>query len=490
MAYSSVGYDDGVVHNAQVSSGGQDGDIPEGEKGAPSGVASLASDGKHTASEYREATATTPGAMSAAQASQTADIKGDGDITTILLEAIGDLMASESGTGGTIRISPGESVCTAQLALPNTGGLAPVQKSITIQGAGAGHTGDQQLSQPWPPPNGGTILDLRYAAGPKIYTFGSGLLNLRDLSLRDTTDGVQDFIEAGFTTLHIDNVYFYGKNLPSEGTPQMPIRLWAGGFLGFNTVIERCSFNRVAGIYGKAFSNAVIIRDNQWTIGSGGDAAITLDASSPGAFINGCVVMGNLIECADFVTPIKCLGATTQNLFANSFYDPVNGVTTAFHYFDTNAVNNLILDCHSETGFATLTGGPSADKQTIISTNATNQFPKGLRVANAGASVYAEFANGGNKMEIGGMGGGHQYVRGFEGALRIYNTYTGGTLELGAGNRTDDLIIAANGVVIIPRGISATLPVYANNAAAVTGGLAVGRLYRTGGDPDAVCVVH
>jgi hypothetical protein len=34
------------------------------------------------------------------------------------------------------------------------------------------------------------------------------------------------------------------------------------------------------------------------------------------------------------------------------------------------------------------------------------------------------------------------------------------------------------------------LPVYANNAAAVAGGLAVGTLYRSGGDPDTICVVH
>lgn len=34
------------------------------------------------------------------------------------------------------------------------------------------------------------------------------------------------------------------------------------------------------------------------------------------------------------------------------------------------------------------------------------------------------------------------------------------------------------------------LPVYANNAAAIAGGLSVGDFYRTGGDPDAVCVVH
>lgn len=34
------------------------------------------------------------------------------------------------------------------------------------------------------------------------------------------------------------------------------------------------------------------------------------------------------------------------------------------------------------------------------------------------------------------------------------------------------------------------LPVYANNAAAIAGGLVVGDFYRTGGNPDTVCVVH
>ena len=34
------------------------------------------------------------------------------------------------------------------------------------------------------------------------------------------------------------------------------------------------------------------------------------------------------------------------------------------------------------------------------------------------------------------------------------------------------------------------LPIYANNAAAVAGGLTAGAFYRTGADPDPVCVVH
>lgn len=34
------------------------------------------------------------------------------------------------------------------------------------------------------------------------------------------------------------------------------------------------------------------------------------------------------------------------------------------------------------------------------------------------------------------------------------------------------------------------LPVYVDNASAITGGLTAGDFYRTGGDPDLVCVVH
>lgn len=34
------------------------------------------------------------------------------------------------------------------------------------------------------------------------------------------------------------------------------------------------------------------------------------------------------------------------------------------------------------------------------------------------------------------------------------------------------------------------IPVYANNAAAIAGGLSAGNLYRTGANPDPVCVVH
>jgi len=34
------------------------------------------------------------------------------------------------------------------------------------------------------------------------------------------------------------------------------------------------------------------------------------------------------------------------------------------------------------------------------------------------------------------------------------------------------------------------IPVYANNAAALGGGLVAGQIYRTNGDPDTICVTH
>lgn len=443
------------------------------------------------AADLPAATVSTPGAMPAASAAQTVDIKGDGDITTILVEAVNDLMATATGTGGTIRISPGYSVCTAQLPMTNTGGLTPIQKSLTIQGAGAGHTGDQMASQPFPAPYGGTILDMRYAGASKILAQGSGLLTIKDLSFRDTTDGTRAFVEAGFTTLHIDNVYFYGRYLPSEATPQQAIKFWGGGFLGFNTVISRCSFNRVQGIYGLAFSNAVIVRDNMWCVGSGGAAAITLDATGDGAFITGGIYEGNLFETTEFVHPVKLLGTVKENFFNNSFYDPGNGVTLCAYYADTNAINNVIVDCHSEVSAIPLILGPSSAKQTVISAQSATQLPKGIVVVNAGASTLIDMHTpGGNYLYLGGIGSGAQYIKGFEGTMSILNAYSGGGIALGAGNRADDLTINAAGAVTIQRGVSATLPVYVNNAAAIAGGLAAGRFYRTGGDPDAVCVVH
>ena len=84
--------------------------------------------------------------------------------------------------------------------------------------------------------------------------------------------------------------------------------------------------------------------------------------------------------------------------------------------------------------------------------------------------------------------------------VQLYNSKVGGknwglysTLNNGFEiyNITDDHVnpmftITEAGVIVVGTAMS----IYANNAAAVAGGLAVGSLYRTNADPDPVCVVH
>ncbi len=54
------------------------------------------------------------------------------------------------------------------------------------------------------------------------------------------------------------------------------------------------------------------------------------------------------------------------------------------------------------------------------------------------------------------------------------------------GNGNDCLILQPNGGNVK----ITSLTVYANNAAAITGGLTAGDLYRNGANPDIVCTVH
>lgn len=68
---------------------------------------------------------------------------------------------------------------------------------------------------------------------------------------------------------------------------------------------------------------------------------------------------------------------------------------------------------------------------------------------------------------------------------------TGGYIEMTVPNGQGRYYKQINGQFIFNDLFDQTaLDNYANNAAALAGGLPVGALYRTGGDPDVVCIVH
>jgi len=69
--------------------------------------------------------------------------------------------------------------------------------------------------------------------------------------------------------------------------------------------------------------------------------------------------------------------------------------------------------------------------------------------------------------------------------------YVDGTTVFGDGTSEHPLNTAGSTGATFAAPIKVTgLTIYANNAAALAGGLVAGNLYRTGADPDTVCVVH
>jgi len=132
-------------------------------------------------------------------------------------------------------------------------------------------------------------------------------------------------------------------------------------------------------------------------------------------------------------------------------------------------------------------------------------------VGESGFYTIANFDNDTayNASPISGLGFGNKYTSG--------GAYAGmGGISVGKANATDGDFSSYLALYTRPAGVGITerlridsagnvgigtqtpgsrlavigLPVYADNASAITGGLAAGDFYRTGADPDLVCVVH
>ena len=107
--------------------------------------------------------------------------------------------------------------------------------------------------------------------------------------------------------------------------------------------------------------------------------------------------------------------------------------------------------------------------------------------------------NGGDRslsFTVGGAGGADYGVR-----FRVHDTgsyvyLAVDTLQAAAWTNDRLVILSSNGYIgwgtIAPKSPLhfVGIPVFANNAAALLGGLTAGAFYRTGADPDPICIVH
>jgi hypothetical protein len=160
------------------------------------------------------------------------------------------------------------------------------------------------------------------------------------------------------------------------------------------------------------------------------------------------------------------------------------GQSTSFMYNDITSKWDLIATGGDSFNTCTLTGGcvlangTSATTQspgnnsTNIATTAYVASPGAIAPTNVTAPVVYGGSAAGSTLTLDGTSNGSP-----SSAYVLINP--SGQGNVGIGTTTPHSKLAVVG-----------LPVYANNAAAIAGGLAVGDFYRDGSNPDHVCVVH
>ena len=147
------------------------------------------------------------------------------------------------------------------------------------------------------------------------------------------------------------------------------------------------------------------------------------------------------------LTGLTASGLTSFAKAANEWLDSFNAATGVFTGSQPSAAN--LSNGTTGTGAVVLAGTPT------------------LVTPNIGAAT-------GTSLNLGGTGV----------LATTAATGTGALVHAGGATLTTATLDAATSASIT------NLPVYANNAAAITGGLVAGNLYRTGADPDFVAVVH
>jgi len=82
------------------------------------------------------------------------------------------------------------------------------------------------------------------------------------------------------------------------------------------------------------------------------------------------------------------------------------------------------------------------------------------------------------------------WLRSYDAATGLFTASQPTAADLSNGTTGTGAVVLATGPTLASTVSITGLQAFANNAAAITGGLVAGNLYRTGGDPDLVAVVH
>lgn len=123
---------------------------------------------------------------------------GNVDDTAPIQNAIDSL----SDTGGVVYFPAGTYRVDGQLVMPNDGATQnTAQPAYVFSGVGAFFNPRGGIAF------GGTILDMRYNDGPKLVTYGLGLLEITGITFASFGGDSQPFIYTTNTTLHIHECF-------------------------------------------------------------------------------------------------------------------------------------------------------------------------------------------------------------------------------------------------------------------------------------------
>jgi len=258
--------------------------------------------------------------------------------------------------------------------IPNNGETAPQAVPVILQGAGCHWSGRGKSVL------GSTVLDIRgTSAYGKITLTSLGLFGLRDLTLTDSTASGGALIYTTNATLDIQGCAFAGLTTGTGATQDAiilggPNQIEAGngvtdGFQGYGTVIQRNFFHKIRRVvYGRAFCNAVHIRENTvWTTCGAADdtACIEIDGAPVGGaqVAAGCTIVDNLLELPNYAYGIK-LDNAQRNYLRNTFYDST-AKTIAAHRLGAGAQYNRIDESYTPGSLAFISDA-SAGKTNIL----------------------------------------------------------------------------------------------------------------------------